>query len=84
MAEWREGRLSVRMEASPFPVHFLYTTHIEKADPVAEWKESRLSVRMESSPFAVHFLYTTHVEKADFVAEWRPLPFLYTFYIQLI
>ena len=62
------------MESSPFPVHVLYTTHIEKAD----------FVRMEASPFPVHVLCTTHIEKADSLSEWRPLPFLYTFYIQLI
>merc|ERR1712115_233462 len=34
---YREGRLCGRMESSPFPVHFLYTTHIEKADSLSEW-----------------------------------------------
>jgi len=28
----REGKLSVRMEASLFLIQVLYTTHIEKAD----------------------------------------------------
>merc|ERR1712115_580398 len=44
-----EGRLCGRMESPPFPVHFLYTTHIEKADSVAEW-----------SPLP--FLYTCYIQ----------------------
>ena len=33
---YREGRVSVRMEASPFSIHLLYKNHIEKTDSVSE------------------------------------------------
>ena len=77
---YREGRLSVRMEASLFPIQLLYTTHIEKADSLSEWRplslfytdaiynsyrEGRLSVRMEASLFSVQMLYLIKIDKAD-------------------
>ena len=35
---YREGRLPIRMEASPFSIQPLYTTHKEKADSMSEWR----------------------------------------------
>ena len=49
---YRGGGLSVRMEASPFPVHFLYTTHIEKADSLSEWR-------------LLPFLYTFYIHATE-------------------
>ena len=60
---YRKGRLSIRMEASPFSIQSLYTTHKNRGlalfDTMAIYRshaEGRLSAKMEASPFLFGWL----------------------------